>query len=506
VVRRWSETSLGSGDRRRPLAGALAALLAIGGCGDEGTARPQLLVVVDTDAPVSGQAVRHPELSRDAAIDTVRVDAISTDGSNTSYDLRSFVAPEAEVDASDWPISFGIAATEIALERPVLLRIRAFRGELSVAGESAGKATLDPVREVTIDRFVEVDVPPEGVVRIEVVLAADCLGVLAQFPLGSEPAVTCVDADRRRTGPREGVRVLAEDGGLPPTRAGTWPGAREVPCAAPPPPGAVCVPGGFSVLGDLSFSGIADLGQADSVPLRPMLLSPFFLDATEMTVGRLRELVMDGYEGPMPVARDPSDPTNLAFCTWVGDGSEDPGLPLNCATSEAAEAICDFAGGRLPTEAQWEHAARGRGQRRLWPWGNEPPACCAVSASRQSVAGLMVECTGAGIEVAGSHASLEACGGIADVSRDGVLDLAGSLTELNRDFLRGFDTACWRAEPGFGILQDPICDDDTGGYTRSERGGYWAGGLGRTATPWRASYGEGASNGFRCAYEDGSPP
>jgi formylglycine-generating enzyme required for sulfatase activity len=483
---------------RRWFSGLLVVLLA--GCSETAPARPQLLVVIDTDAPVSGQAIGRPELSRDAAIDTVRVDAISADGSNTSYDLRSFVAPEAEPGASDWPISFGIAANEVTSDAPVLLRIRAFRGELSVAGDIAGTATLDPVREVTIDRLVELAIAPDEVFRVAVDLSADCIGVPVQFPVGDDPAVTCVDDGRRQVAPSEGVRALGDDAALPATRAGTWPGALEKPCGGEAPEGTVCVPGGYSVLGDLSFTGVADAGEADSVPLRPVLLSPFFLDATEVTVGRLRDLLQAGYAGPMPLVKDPSDPSNRAFCTWVGDGSEDPGLPLNCVPYEAAEAICTFAEGALPTEAQWEHAARGRGQRRLWPWGDDPPACCAVSASRESTPGTVTECPGAGIEVAGSHAPTEGCTGIGDASRDGVLDLGGSLAEYMRDFLRSYGAPCWRGEPGSGILEDPVCEDDTGGFTRAQRGGYWAGGLGRTATPWRDASGEGASSGFRCAY------
>ena len=480
-------------ERRRTLCLALAALaLPAAGCSSEADPRPQVVIVVDTDAPLTGQALADPAISGDASVDTLRIDVF--DDAGNAYDYRDFVAPSPD----DWPISFGVAAPEGGGGGRVNLRIRLFRGGLATSQTLEGVIVLEPRREIAIDRILELDLPAEGVRTDAVLLSFDCLGASPSFVA---PRTTCIDA-ARPDAPAAGGISTPGDGAPPATRAGTSARAREVACAGAAPPGAICIPGGFSILGDAALWGIADGYLEDSLPLRPVIVSPFFLDETEVTVGRLRQLLQDGASvAPLPDLRAPADPLKQ-FCTFLGpDDPANDALPVNCVTWEASRRICEAAGGSLPTEAQWEHAARGRGQARQYPWGDASPTCCAASASRASVAGVAIECQGSGVEPVGSHPVSDACGGIGDVSRDGLLDLAGSVSEPLLDKIRPYGAPCWGEG---GILVDPSCQDDEAS-SRAARGGSWPSGLGTTLAALRRSdVGKSPADGLRCAYP-GSP-
>ena len=115
----------------------------------------------------------------------------------------------------------------------------------------------------------------------------------------------------------------------------------------------ICIPAGQFTMGTTA----ANLGGtfSDHSPPHAVDLSSYFIDAYEVTVSRFRACVSDG-------ACDPPSATG-AGCTFDAQPSSADSLPVNCVLYATAVAFCKWDGGRrLPTEAEWERAARGTAQ------------------------------------------------------------------------------------------------------------------------------------------------
>jgi formylglycine-generating enzyme required for sulfatase activity len=106
-------------------------------------------------------------------------------------------------------------------------------------------------------------------------------------------------------------------------------------------------------------------------PVHSVTVKSFRLDRTEVTVQAYAECVRAG------ACREPdayrNQPGNYhAFCNWKHP--EKRLLhPINCVNFQQASAFCSWAHKRLPTEEEWEYAARGGSEGRTYPWGNEKP-------------------------------------------------------------------------------------------------------------------------------------
>jgi formylglycine-generating enzyme len=134
--------------------------------------------------------------------------------------------------------------------------------------------------------------------------------------------------------------------------------------SAPPPalldaPMIAVAPGSFEM---------GSTAKNESPPHR-VAVAAFSIDATEVTV--------DAYRACVEATRCPADGlTEVAACNWATPGRGPH--PMNCVDWNEADIYCRWLGKRLPTEEEWEFAARGP-EGRIFPWGNsqpdEPTAC-----------------------------------------------------------------------------------------------------------------------------------
>jgi formylglycine-generating enzyme required for sulfatase activity len=205
------------------------------------------------------------------------------------------------------------------------------------------------------------------------------------------------------------------------------------------------------------------------------------MDETEMTVAAFRALYASGKIN----AAVPTLASADAACNYTTTAGASDKQAVRCVSFTTARAACRARGGDLPTVAQWEHAARGRGRGSRFPWGNAAPMCCSAAidfADPTCKPSLKV----------GSHADATACDGAVDVSRDGVLDLAGSVREWVRDAPLSFDD-CFSA----GILADPTCTaaKSAGGSTK---GGSFSLPASEAASALRRTGATISDVGFRC--------
>jgi len=205
----------------------------------------------------------------------------------------------------------------------------------------------------------------------------------------------------------------------------------------------------------------------DASPFHDVTLAAFDIDSCEVTVAQYEACIEQGGCTERPTA----DACNSATL-----GRADH--PANCVSWEQAAAYCAWAGGTLPTEAQWERAARGTGTR-VFPWGNDEEQPC----TRAVMGG---DCASEGTEPVGTHP--------AGASPDRLMDMAGNVAEWVSDW---YDPQYYGSSPE----ADPTGPDS--GNERVVRGGHFSSPLAEIRTLARAADDPTHALpvfGFRCAY------
>ena len=130
------------------------------------------------------------------------------------------------------------------------------------------------------------------------------------------------------------------------------------------PPDMVLVPSGFFKMGS---NNTLD----DEAPEHRVFLDSFYIDKYEMSAKNFAEFLnvrnnVNGYYLD----------NKFGTLSYNGRFNPRPGqenLPINNITWQAANDFCKWKNKRLPTEAEWEKAARGENSG-MYPWGNQPPS------------------------------------------------------------------------------------------------------------------------------------
>lgn len=208
----------------------------------------------------------------------------------------------------------------------------------------------------------------------------------------------------------------------------------------------------------------------DEYPMHPVYMQNFLIMKTEVTVGMYRKCVDSG-ECDAPLQTSGCTPS-YGHNNFFKDNSENHAV--NCVDWFRAEAFCEFIHARLPSESEWEYAARSNGTTHTYPWGESSPSPDVVVA-------------------VGAADDLPVCSKDNGNTSEGLCDMAGNMEEWVQDYYKGD----YAGAPNDGT---PWMQ----GSTKVSRGGNYQCSADRLRTRDRKNY---SANffmhviGFRCAQD-----
>lgn len=194
----------------------------------------------------------------------------------------------------------------------------------------------------------------------------------------------------------------------------------------------------------------SDHGAPEIRPAHQVIVQPFMMMTGEVSAAQYWACVKAGACSPTPEREG---------CILLGQHSREA---VNCVTWKQAKSFADWIGARLPSEIEWEFAARGKELRR-YPWGDEEASCERLNYL-DPVSG----------EGCGSGEPARPCDHPSGLTPEGLCDMGGNLWEwVQDDWHRSYhgapDRGVWCDQAHLG---EKACSPQKRGE-KTYRGGSW---------------------------------
>ena len=260
-----------------------------------------------------------------------------------------------------------------------------------------------------------------------------------------------------------GIRCVRQpaSGALNPTQPGMVrkPGVRWV-----------AIPGG-------SFTMGSSTGDSDEKPAHRVTVRSFSMLKTEVTVAQYRACVSAG---------SCTRPQKQSRCNWGVSGRD--AHPVTCVSWNQAKKFCKWVGGgRLPSEAEWEYAARGGGRDWKYPWGNGSATCARAVMDDKATTGT----AGTNTDGCGTIGTFAVCSRTSGNTAHGLCDMAGNAWEWVED--------CWHTNYAGAPSNGSAWKGNCANANMTMRGGNHSSAAKAVRTTYRSYNKPDYYLGFRCA-------
>ena len=233
------------------------------------------------------------------------------------------------------------------------------------------------------------------------------------------------------------------------------------------------IAGGTFLMGCAPDNNAGSICPGPETPAHEVTLPSYFIDRYEVTNGQYKQCVDAG------ACRAPLTKASRTRTDYYGNPDFDAYPVVNVSFADA-KTYCEWADLRLPTEAEWEFAARSS-EANLYPWGSHEPDCTLANSVNNLNA---MPCVG-DTTMVGSYPE--------GASAFGVMDMAGNVWEWVADYYSPEYYSVSPTEAPFGPVS---------GSERVVRGGGWSNNwvfLRSSARAYDLPFFSGFDLGFRCA-------